>query len=185
MRHAYFAAGVRGRGNAARCSDGRSCRPPPPYAKAVTLSGPRFGFTSLSEGVVEMLRERQIEVTTPITQFGWQFEKQFYNKDSGIAAVNEWVVLVGGLDQGVPLPSVSWLVGLRTKEGTEFGVGPNITPAGVALAFAAGVTIRAGSLNVPMNVAVVPSKSRHARELSHRLQYATVVQQVSRPVHEA
>lgn len=133
--------------------------PPPPFAKTVTLSGPRFGFTSLSEGVVEKLRERQIEVTTPITQFGWQFEKQFYSKDSGIAAVNEWVVLLGGLDQGVPLPSVSWLVGLRTREGTEFGVGPNITPAGVALAFAAGVTIRAGSLNVPMNVAVVPSKA--------------------------
>jgi hypothetical protein len=133
--------------------------PPPPFAKTVTLSGPRFGFTSLSEGVIEKLRERQIEVTTPITQFGWQFEKQFYSKDSGIAAVNEWVVLLGGLDQGVPLPSVSWLVGLRTREGTEFGVGPNITPAGVALAFAAGVTIRAGSLNVPMNVAVVPSKA--------------------------
>ena len=133
--------------------------PPPPFAKTVTLSGPRFGMTSLSDGVVEQLRERQIDVKSSISQFGWQFEKQFYNRDSGIAAVNEWVVLLGGLDQGVPLPSVSWLVGLRTREGTEFGVGPNITPAGVALAFAAGVTIRAGSLNVPMNVAVVPSKA--------------------------
>jgi hypothetical protein len=133
--------------------------PPPPFAKAVTLSGPRFGMTSLSDGVVEALHERHIDVKSSISQFGWQFEKQFYNKNSGVAAVNEWVVLVGGLDQGVPLPSVSWLVGLRTREGTEFGVGPNITPAGVALAFAAGVTIRAGSLNVPMNVAVVPSKN--------------------------
>jgi hypothetical protein len=132
---------------------------PPPFAKTVTLSGPRFGFTSLSEGVVEKLRERQIDVGPSITQFGWQFEKQFYNKDSGLAAVNEWVVLVGGLEQGVALPSVSWMAGLRTKEGTEFGVGPNITPAGVALAFAAGVTLRAGILNVPMNVAVVPSKA--------------------------
>jgi hypothetical protein len=59
----------------------------------------------------------------------------------------------------VALPSVSWLVGLRTREGTEFGVGPNVTPAGVALALAAGVTLRAGVLNVPMNVAVVPSKA--------------------------
>ena len=76
-----------------------------------------------------------------------------------MAAVNEWVVLLGGLDQGVALPSVSWLVGLRTREGAEFGIGPNITPAGVALALAAGVTFRAGNLNVPMNVAVVPSKA--------------------------
>jgi len=133
---------------------------PPPPVRSVNLSGPRFGFTSLSQGIVDKLAtERDIVVRSGITQFGWQFEKQFYSKDSGIAAVNEWVVLLGGLDQGVPLPSVSWLVGLRTREGTEFGVGPNITPAGVALAFAAGVTIRAGSLNVPMNVAVVPSKA--------------------------
>jgi hypothetical protein len=34
-----------------------------------------------------------------------------------------------------------------------------VTPVGVALAVAAGVTFRAGVLNVPLNVAVVPSKS--------------------------
>jgi len=132
---------------------------PPPPAKMVNLSGPRFGFTSLSEGVIEKLQERQIGVGPAISQFGWQFEKQLYSKESGVAALNELVVLVGGLDQGVALPSATWMVGVRTREGTEFGVGPNITPAGVALAFAAGVTIRTGILNVPMNVAVVPSKA--------------------------
>lgn len=132
---------------------------PPPAARTVSLSGPRFGFTVLSEGIVDKLQERSIDVRPTITQFGWQFEKQFYTRDSGVAAVNEWVVLLGGLEQGVPLPSVSWLVGLRTKEGAEFGVGPNITAAGPALAVAAGVTFRAGALNVPMNFAVVPSKA--------------------------
>jgi hypothetical protein len=131
----------------------------PPLAKTVSLSGPRFGLTALGDGVVETLHDRSIDVRSTISQFGWQFERQFYNKDSGVAAVNEWVVLLGGMDQGVVLPSVSWLVGLRTREGTEFGIGPNITPAGVALALAAGVTIRAGVLNVPMNVAVVPSSA--------------------------
>jgi hypothetical protein len=132
---------------------------PPPVGKTVALSGPRFGFTSLGDGVVEALHERELEVRSPISQFGWQFEKQFYSKGSGVAAVNEWVLLLGGLDQGVTIPSATWMVGLRTREGTEFGVGPNVTPAGVALAFAAGVTLRAGILNVPMNVAVVPSKA--------------------------
>jgi hypothetical protein len=132
---------------------------PPPPAKAVSLSGPRFGVTSLGDGVVAKLHERSIDVRPLITQFGWQFERQFYSRDSGVAAVNEWVVLVGGLDQGVVLPSLSWLVGLRTREGTEIGVGPNVTPAGVGLAFAAGMTLRAGILNVPMNIAVVPSKA--------------------------
>jgi len=133
--------------------------PPPPPAKVANLSGPRFGITSLSDGVIAKLQERDIEVRPMITQFGWQFEKEFYSKDSGVAAINEWVALVGGLDQGVVLPSISWLVGLRTKEGTEFGIGPNVTPAGVALALAAGVTIRAGIMNVPMNLAVVPSSA--------------------------
>jgi len=133
--------------------------PPPPVVKTVSLSGPRFGVTSLSDGVVAKLRERSIDVRPMISQFGWQFEREFYAKTSGVAAVNEWVVLLGGLDQGVALPSVSWLVGVRTREGTEFGIGPNVTPAGVALALAAGVTLRAGIMNVPMNIAVVPSKA--------------------------
>jgi hypothetical protein len=131
----------------------------PPPVKAVNLSGPRMGFTSLSQGVVDKLAEQTIEVRPLITQFGWQFEKGFYSKDSGITAVSEWVVLVGGLEQDVVLPSVSWIVGLRTKEGAEFGVGPNITPAGTAIVFAAGITFRAGALNLPVNFAVVPSKA--------------------------
>ena len=133
--------------------------PPPGFTKTVNLSGPRFGMTALSTGVVDELKTRDIEVGSNISQFGWQFEKQFYTRNSGVAAVNEWVVLLGGLDQGVALPSLSWMVGLRTREGAEFGIGPNITPAGVALALAGGVTFRAGNLNVPMNVAVVPSKA--------------------------
>jgi hypothetical protein len=131
----------------------------PTAMKTVNLSGPRMGFTSLSQGVVDALAERSIEVGPLITQFGWQFEKQFYTKSGGLTAVNEWVVLVGGLEQDVVLPSLSWIVGLRTREGAEFGVGPNITPAGTALVFAAGVTFRSGGLNLPMNVAVVPTKS--------------------------
>jgi hypothetical protein len=131
----------------------------PAALKTVNLSGPRIGFTSLSQGVVDALAERSIEVQPLITQFGWQFEKQFYSKSGGLTAVNEWVVLLGGLEQDVVLPSLSWIVGLRTPEGAEFGVGPNITPAGTAIVFAAGVTFRSGALNLPVNVAVVPSKS--------------------------
>ena len=132
---------------------------PPGFTKTVNLSGPRFGLTALSPGVVDELHKREIDVTSNVSQFGWQFERQFYTRDSGVAAVNEWVFLLGGLDQGVVLPSLSWMVGLRTRDGAEFGIGPNITPAGVALALAAGVTFRTGNLNVPMNVAVVPSKA--------------------------
>jgi hypothetical protein len=130
----------------------------PPVARTVSLSGPRFGVTFLDEGVVAKLAERNIAVKPAITQFGWQFERQFFAKEGGVTAVNEWVFLLGGLDQSVAIPSLSWMVGLRTRDGAEFGIGPNITPGGVALAIAGGVTLRAGVLNVPVNVAIVPSK---------------------------
>ena len=131
---------------------------PPPRLAMVNLSGPRFGVTALSQGVVDKLLERSIEVGPSITQFGWQFEKQFYSKAGGVAAVHEWVVLFGGLEQGVALPSLNWMVGLRSRNGMEFGLGPNVTPAGVALVLAGGMTFRSGALNVPVTFAVVPSK---------------------------
>jgi len=131
--------------------------PPPVYV--ASLAGPRFGVTFLAPGVVEKLAARDIQVNSNISQFGWQFEKQFYAKGGGVTMVTEWVALLGGLDQGVALPSLNWLVGLRTPEGAEFGIGPNITANGTGLVLAGGVTLRRGAMNVPLNVAVVPSKS--------------------------
>jgi hypothetical protein len=131
----------------------------PNVSHEVDLAGPRFGVTMLSEGVMAKLAEKDIHVGSTISQFGWQFEKQFYGNGESLSVVNEWVGLVGGLDQGVVIPSLSWLVGVRTRQGAEFGIGPNLTPAGVALAISAGVTFRSGIVNVPLNFAVVPTKA--------------------------
>jgi len=126
----------------------------------VKLGGPRLGATFLSDGIVDKLSDdAYIEVGSVVTQFGWQFEKRFAMSDSGITPVTEWVMLLGGLEQGVALPSLTWLVGLRSRSGAEFGVGPNLTPVGAALAVAGGFTLRSGSVNFPVNLAVVPSKS--------------------------
>lgn len=132
---------------------------PPPIVHTVDLSGPRFGLTFLSEGIVKELHDnRDLDLHPTITQFGWQFERQFLTKGTGVTAVSEYVVLLGGLDQSVAIPSLSWLVGMRTRSGAEFGVGPNITPAGVGLVIAVGVTYRVGAMNIPVNFALVPSK---------------------------
>jgi hypothetical protein len=134
--------------------------PPQKPLTAIGLSGPRFGATFLSDGVREKLSsEIDSDVSSMVSQFGWQVEKQFLSSSSGLTAVSEWVLLAGGLDQGVFIPSLSWLVGMRTPEGLEFAVGPNVTAAGVGLAVAAGVTARAGDFNIPFNFAFVPSKS--------------------------
>jgi hypothetical protein len=137
------------------------CQPlAPPLPETISLSGPRFGATVLSNGVIDKLRiEDGIELRPMVTQFGWQFEKQFYSPRQGPTALTECVVLLGGLEQGVALPSVSWLVGLRTQTGAEFAIGPNVTPVGVALAIAAGTTFRWGVMNVPVNLAVVPTRA--------------------------
>ena len=111
----------------------------PPIAKTADLSGPRFGLTLLSDGVVKKLAERDVNVGPHVSQFGWQFEKQFYTKDSNVTMVTEWVGLIGGLEQSAVLPSLSWMVGARTRDGAEFGIGPNVTPAGTALVLATGI----------------------------------------------
>ena len=131
----------------------------PEPIETANLSGPRFGLTFLSTGLTSSLRNRGIVVKPYITQFGWQFERQFFSKNSGVTMVTEWVILAGGLDQGIALPSASWIVGIRGRDGAEFGIGPNVTPAGFAIVFAAGMTFRTRAFNVPVNVAVVPSRS--------------------------
>jgi len=132
---------------------------PPPLSPPVDLSGPRVGMTVLSPGVVNALAADGLDVRPVVSQFGWQVEKRFYGGANGLTAVSEWVTLVGGLEQGLVIPSLSWLAGLRTKTGVEFGAGPNITPVGVGLVLAAGTTFRSGALNFPVNVAVTPSRA--------------------------
>jgi hypothetical protein len=129
-------------------------RPP----DTMSLSGPRAGITYLSPGVVDQInKDFDKDINPVISQFGWQFEKRFLSSDTGATAVTEWVVLFGGIDQGVVIPSLTWLVGMRTVGGVEFAAGPNLSPAGAGVAIAAGVTMRVGNLNVPFNAAVVPS----------------------------
>ena len=132
---------------------------PPRVTHEVDLSGPRFGMTMLGQASVDKLKERDIFVNPLITQFGWQFERRLFANKDGLTALTEWVPLLSGLEQGVALPSLNWLVGVRTPSGTEFGVGPNVTPLGVGLVVAAGVTVRTGALNIPLNFAVVSSKT--------------------------
>src|SRR6185503_7620636 len=126
---------------------------PPRPTKSIELSGPRFGLTLLSQGNVDALKERDINVRPMVSQFGWQIEKRLYTNTDGLTALTEFVPLISGLEQGVVLPSLNWLVGVRSPAGVEFGIGPNITPVGVGLVIAGGVTVRSGAMNIPLNFA--------------------------------
>lgn len=148
---------------AASSAAGQSLGPNPLQPPAtMELSGPRVGMTVLSPGVLDKIRSDTggyLTLGPVISQFGWQKEKRFYANPDGLTGVTEFVFLMGGLEQGVFIPSLNWLVGVRSPNGAEFAVGPNITPFGAALAVAGGVTFRSGNLNFPINLAVVPSKS--------------------------
>ena len=63
----------------------------PPVAKTVSLAGPRFGVTLLTDQMVGKLKtDAGISVRNAVSQFGWQFERQFYTKDDGPTVLNEW-----------------------------------------------------------------------------------------------
>ena len=129
-------------------------------AAMVSLAGPRFGITLLSGGITDKLKkDSQLRLSPVITQFGWQSEKQFRSGLSNVAGLTELVVLVGGVEQNVVLPSLSWIVGMRTTTGLEFGIGPNVTPLGTALVYTAGMTHKVGDLSIPVNLSIVPSES--------------------------
>jgi hypothetical protein len=129
-------------------------------------SGPRLGVAYLIGGSVTAERAGK-HVAPFISLFGWQIEHQFDTgrKDLPVP-MTELVLLAGGMEQGVLLPSASWLIGLRKTNGWEAGVGPTLTGAGVQLAVAAGMTHSLGALNVPVNLAIAPGRRGAAISLT-------------------
>jgi hypothetical protein len=119
----------------------------------MSLSGPRFGVSLVKGDNADRLKER-FDVKPIVTQFGWQFETRFLSTTDGFAGLSEWIPLVAGVEQGVFLPSLSWLIGFRSAKGNEIGFGPNISLGGVGLVLAGGITARTETLNFPFNVAV-------------------------------
>src|SRR3954468_12901271 len=103
------------------------------WRRSVDYSGPRFGVTYLPQAAVDSLKNHHIDVNTTITQFGWQLEREIHVSPEGPMILNEWVFLAGGLESGVLLPSVTWLIGARGKTGNEIGFGPNLSVSGVGL----------------------------------------------------
>ncbi len=123
------------------------------------LAGPRVGFTILSQKYSDNIREEYgTDVNSFMTQFGWQFETRVFTLDNGTSGLFEFVPLVGGLEQGKFLPSLSALIGIRGAKGLEFGVGPNVSLAGAGLVMAVGTNFQSQGVNFPVNLAFAPSK---------------------------
>ncbi|GAB4131113.1 MAG: hypothetical protein Fur0041_01100 [Bacteroidia bacterium] len=133
-----------------------------PVEQRLRYGGPRIGVTYLGPGEsnnkMNDLFDRNINPV--ISQFGWQFETRFFTLDNGAQGLVEFVPLIGGLEQGIFIPSASALVGFRTPKGYEVGVGPIISLGGPGIVFAAGTSFRSGKIVFPVNLAFVPSVTK-------------------------
>ena len=144
-------------------------------AQIEKLAGPRVGVTMITPGYLASLvrgdmpffsdevREEWIGSTgkygAAISQYGWQWESRF--ADGGdITGIVEWIALVGGMENGMLLPSVSSMVGLRNSKGIEFTLGPELSLGGIAMLIGAGYNFKFGELNVPVSITYVPSQNR-------------------------
>ena len=140
-------------------------------AQVQRLDGPRFGLTVLTPGLLADIvnDDRELDSQDPvdysqkqalITQFGWQWETRLVEGGDYVGLI-EWVALAGGLERGTFVPSISSMIGLRKMSGLEVAVGPTFSFTGIGMVFAVGHTYKSGDLNIPINIAWVPSRTNH------------------------
>lgn len=144
-------------------------------AQIESLAGPRLGMViitpSPSSGLINgyldlddlgsnLPYDYESEIKGAVTTlYGWQWESRF--ADGGeVTGIVEWIALVGGMEQGLFLPSVSSMVGARTSKGIEFAMGPNLSLGGIAMVFGAGYNFKSGKLNMPVNIGFVPGRKK-------------------------
>ena len=137
-------------------------------AQIEKLAGPRIGFTFVTSGLTADVINTKFDPedeygntgTAFITQYGWQWESRFADGGGDVTGIVEWVALVGGMEKGLFLPSVSSIIGARTSNGLELGVGPNLSLSGVGMVFAIGHNFKSGNLNLPVNLVFMPGVKR-------------------------
>src|SRR6478735_10145013 len=103
---------------------GRSSRRSQAVKKPYKKSGPRVGCTYVGEGSSSQWIN-DIGKVPFISQLGWEIEARIFSTESGIAAMAECYFLMGGMEQGLFLPTGALLIALRESEGREFAIGPN------------------------------------------------------------
>jgi hypothetical protein len=148
-------------------------------AQVDKLAGPKVGITMVSAGSLASLLRKDVpffpqdgepsiteewtmstgKYGAVMSQYGWQWESRFLDGGDVVGLV-EWIALVGGMEKGMFLPSVSSMIGVRTSKGIEFAVGPNLSLGGLAMVIGAGYNFKFGKLNVPVNIAYVPSMDK-------------------------
>ena len=139
------------------------------------FGGPRIGATYLGPGLASdyMVANGKQPI---ITQFGWQFEGRLFTTENGTQGLIEFVPLIGGIEQGIFIPSASLLLGIRGGEKRifEFGIGPNFSMArdyksnaygSFGVVIAVGTSFKSGNIYFPVTLAFVPTIGSKVKEV--------------------
>jgi len=139
-------------------------------AQVQKLAGPRIGITLITAGSTADFLHKGFDYINSdnqklgetgsafTTQYGWQWESRFADGGGDVVGIVEWIALLGGMEQGKLLPSLTSVIGARTSSGLEFGVGPNLSLSGIGMICAIGKNFRSGALNLPVNLVFMPGK---------------------------
>jgi hypothetical protein len=136
-----------------------------------SFGGVRVGVSYLSRSLMESLRvdssndgyDDSIDIEHPfVTQFGFQFEKKILVGEGKSQILLQLIPLVGGVDQGEALLSLSGIIGIRTPNGLELGMGPTFLDAWdntiTSVVYTMGTSREYGGLKVPLTLMAIPSR---------------------------
>ena len=139
-------------------------------AQVQKLVGPRVGVTLITAGSTADFLHKGFDYidgdnqklgetgSAFTTQYGWQWESRFADGGGDVVGIVEWIALVGGMEQGKFLPSLTSVIGVRASNGLEIGVGPNLSLSGIGMLFGIGHNFKSGNLNLPVNLVFMPGK---------------------------
>jgi hypothetical protein len=110
-----------------------------PGVNRLNLSGFRVGMVALlgeNRNIMRAPRSQGgFDSRAVLFQFGYQFETQYLNQGR-LQALFEFIPMVTGIEQGLFIPSLTLLHGVRdNKTGMEFAFGPNFTLGRIASGF--------------------------------------------------
>lgn len=94
----------------------------------ISNTGPRIGYSFLT-GELKDFAERSeeqggMDIYPGVSMIGYQLEKQYIGTEN-FSALGEVLFTVSGLEQGIAIPSITLMNGLRFgKAGWEFAFGP-------------------------------------------------------------
>lgn len=102
-----------------------------PATEQMHLDGPRMGVTVFTDRTASIIRAPKsqggFDAAPVMFQFGYQFEKQYFASGQ-FQALFECVPVITGLDQGIFIPSVTLMNGMRmNRMGWEVGFGPTFS----------------------------------------------------------